>query len=162
MLYLANQSVAHKVIKEIVEDIIYLIGGFLIAYIFYTLLGVILHTPTPVVSILTGSMIPALYPGDAVVIYGTDNIKVGDIIVFDAKRKGCIVGNQYITEPIIHRVIKINPDGSFETKGDNNPVQIEGGGCEHNITKDYIIGKVILKIPLIGWPRKLVSDILGI
>ncbi len=162
MWCLANRSDAHKILKEIVEDIVYFALGFIIAYVFYSFLGFLLHTPTPVVSILSGSMIPALYPGDAVVIYGTDDIHVGDIIVFDAKRKGCVVGNTYITEPIIHRVIYINPDGSFETKGDNNLVQIEGGGCEHNITKDYVIGKVVMKIPIIGWPRKLLMDIFGI
>jgi len=128
----------------------------------YKILGIILHTPIPVVSVLSNSMIPSIYPGDAVVIYGTDEIKVGDIIVFDAAKKGCRVNGRLITQPIIHRVIKINPDGSFETKGDNNPVQIEGGGCEHNISKEYIFGKVIFKFPLIGWPRKILLDVFHI
>jgi signal peptidase len=140
---------------------VYLVGGFIIAYLIYTILGLILHTPMPIVAILTNSMIPTLYPGDAVVLYGTDDIKVGDIIVFDAGRKGCIdETGRLLSQPIIHRVIKINPDGTLETKGDNNPWQIPG--CEQNIPREYVYGKVILKIPLVGWPRKILMDLLGI
>ena len=145
--------------REIAEDALYLLLGFASAYIFYYfILSSLLHTPIPVVSIMTGSMIPTLYPGDAVVVYGgTSDIKIGDIIVFDALAQGCTESGNPVTYPIIHRVVKIHKDGTLETMGDNNaPLQL---ACERNIKRENVYGKVVLKLPLIGWPRKIIYDL---
>ncbi len=106
----------------------------------------------PIVAVMTESMIPTIYPGDAVVVYNYGKINVGDIIVFDGAKTGCRAAF-----PIIHRVIKINEDGSFQTKGDYNFFQLP---CEKHIPKEYIYGKAVLKIPFIGWPKKVLTDML--
>ncbi len=139
---------------------LYLVLGALTAFLIYKLLGLVLHTPMPIVAVMSESMIPAIYPGDAVVVCGFCNISKGDIIVFDAYRKGCRDAfGRPITYPIIHRVIKVNEDGTFETKGDHNLFQLPNG-CENKIPKKYVYGKALFKIPLIGWPKKALVDFL--
>ena len=132
------------------KDLGYIIIGALTAYLIYSFLGFVLNTPMPIVAVMTESMIPTIYPGDAVVIYNYGNISVGDIIVFDGAKAGCRVNF-----PIIHRVIEINPDGTIQTKGDYNLFQLP---CEKSIKKEYIYGKSLIKIPFIGWPKKIVTD----
>lgn len=78
--------------------------------------------------------------GDIIALYGTNNINIGDIIVF----KGTM------PYPIIHRVVKINEDGTFQTKGDNNFASRED---EKYINKNNIYGKAYLKIPWFGWVK---------
>jgi hypothetical protein len=92
--------------------------------------------------------------GDIMVLYGTENIEQGDIIVFYAKQMpGSIVkvspeaAIQYRSEPIIHRVIEIS-DSSLKTKGDHNPVSYK---FESDIKEDEIIGKALFRIPFLGY-----------
>jgi signal peptidase len=61
--------------------------------------------------ILTGSMKPAIDPGDVVILRKADpsDVKVGDVIQY---WRGDVF--------IIHRVINIEATGEFQTKGDNN------------------------------------------
>ena len=59
------------------------------------------------------SMEPTLYQYDLVTTFRTDDYQVGDIIVYKAnfdEKSGLVV----------HRIVKINPDGTYVTKGDNN------------------------------------------
>ncbi|HML05928.1 MAG TPA: signal peptidase I [Methanobacterium sp.] len=92
--------------------------------------------------VVSGSMEPALYRGDIVIVdTNLDNIQVGDIIVYNAT---------WYPIPIVHRVISIKHDSNgntlYETKGDNNPV-----ADPELITKNQIISKVQYTIPKIGY-----------
>ena len=93
--------------------IIYIILGFFIAYFLNITLGLALSTDTPVVAVVSCSMKPLYDRGDMVVVQGGE-IKEGDILVYNVATR---------SYPIIHRVIKINDDGTFETKGDYNAMQ---------------------------------------
>jgi len=90
--------------------------------------------------------------GDIMVLISAKKINIGDAIVF----------NGQATEPIIHRVIIINEDGTYQTKGDNNSGSRED---EKRISKDKIIGKAVLKIPYLGWIKlgfiNLINLIMG-
>ncbi len=55
--------------EKLVAEIIY---AFVVAYVFYTVLGIILSTPRPAVIVASESMIPTLYPGDIVFVKGED------------------------------------------------------------------------------------------
>ncbi|MCD6372454.1 MAG: signal peptidase I [Thermococcus sp.] len=82
-----------------------------------------LHTDTPLVIVVSGSMEPVFYRGDVVLLKGIneeniDDIEVGDVVVY--KRPGY----EY---PIIHRVREISEvnlggktEKCFLTWGDNN------------------------------------------
>jgi signal peptidase I len=88
--------------------------------------------------------------GDMPVVQGSDSYKVGDIIVYSVPTERA---------PIIHRIVKINPDGSFQTKGDHNVAQ---NVYEYSVKKSQIHGKVIFIIPKLGYFKVLISEILGI
>lgn len=120
--------------------------------IFYIALGVVLAicinwglalglgTDMPVVAVESNSMVPTFSQGDILVLQGTaaQNLKVGDIIVFSP-------GQQ---TPVVHRIIAINQDGTFQTKGDANNGQLP---FERSIAASQIHGKAILIIPYLGW-----------
>lgn len=73
--------------------------------------------------------------GDVIIVVKKDKYKIGEVIIFDASEK----------HPLIHRIISENPT---ETKGDHNNGQLS---IEKDIHKDAIIGKAILRMPLVGW-----------
>ena len=71
-----------------------------------------------VLLVVTGSMEPSISEGDYILIEkcDTDKLKEGDIITFTSHEED--IDGRLVT----HRIIGINADGSFETKGDANPV----------------------------------------
>jgi len=90
--------------------------------------------------------------GDIMFLKGMkpDQIKVGDVIVFQGNRV-----------PIIHRVVVINEkDGKriFTTKGDHNEGIIPAIG-ELEIAEDKIIGKATFSIPYLGYIKILADKI---
>nr|NIO44115.1 signal peptidase I [Candidatus Aenigmarchaeota archaeon] len=130
--------------------IVYLFLGFVIAYGVNIGLGFILETQTPVVAVFSDSMVPTFYKGDMIMVYGEENIKVGDIVVFDSPDK------KY---PIIHRVHEIRDRGII-TKGDNNPSTDERTWGVIPLEKIY--GKAFLKIPILGWVKIIFVKITGL
>lgn len=94
--------------------------------------------------------------GDIMVLRGRDagSIETGDVIVFRSGRK----------DPIIHRVVKKIQNGDeiyFQTKGDNNKDSIKSGQLdETNVGEDIVIGKVILRVPLLGYIKIWFVEIL--
>ena len=129
-----------------------------------------LSTPTPQIVVTTGSMIPTyngylnsendipfeifgmevpehFLRGDLLLIKSVpvSDLKVGDVIVFEAGQE----------MPIVHRIVSIREDsnnsGSYEflTKGDNNSKT--DYTRFHWIPAENVIGKVVLRIPNIGW-----------
>lgn len=161
------------------QDILaYIYGGIILAFLAHVFLGIIFSTNMPVVAVVSSSMqhdnpeityygwleqnlgynrtyiesLPfsnGFSIGDMPIVKGCDSYKVGDIIVYDAGQSA----------PIIHRIIKINSDGSYQTKGDNNPSQ---NSYELSVKKDQIYGKVIFIIPKLGYFKVLVSRAVGV
>lgn len=77
--------------------------------------------------------------GDIILVSGRiENLKVGDVIIFDAGQ----------SKPVIHRVISASD--KISTKGDNNIEQLEE---EKIIDKEKIIGRAIYRIPKVGWAK---------
>ena len=123
--------------------IIYIILGFVIAYLFYHGLGILLNTDVPITAVFSESMKPVMHKGDMVFVKGSSEYNVGDIIVFDSPM---------FRYPIIHRIYSINGT-QIKTKGDYN----------HNIdpwtiTKNNIHGKAFLTIPYLGWVKVIFSE----
>lgn len=99
--------------------------------------------PYKMLGIETGSMMPNYNIGDAVVIdknVNTDNLKVGDVIAYEN------VDNILI----VHRIVKINSDKSFITKGDNNNV-----ADSFYVQPDKVRGCVKVRIPFLAYPALL-------
>src|SRR3989344_5475180 len=55
---------------EWVSWVIYLVSALVFAWLIYTLLGLILMTPSPMVIVVSGSMEPVMYRGDVIVMQG--------------------------------------------------------------------------------------------
>ena len=129
VLYRSKSKVLFKVLDI---PVIILLGFFACV-----VLGI---GPYKLIGIETGSMLPHYHIGDAVVInedFNIEDIKVDDVIAYENK-DGLL---------IIHRVIKINADNSFITKGDanNTPDSLY-------VTKEKVRGVVKFKIPFIAYP----------
>jgi signal peptidase len=130
--------------------------------IFYIVLGVVLavgmnwglafalNTDIPVVAVESNSMLPTFSKGDILILHGapTQQLKVGDIIVFSPSPQ---------QTPVVHRIVEVNPDGTFQTMGDNNNGQLP---FEKSIESSQIHGMVILIIPYLGWLKIGMMEIL--
>lgn len=95
--------------------------------------------------------------GDIIVLKGKkpENIQVGDIIVFRSTKP----------YPIIHRVTAKQQTANglvFQTKGDHNEKQItETGLNEQHVPEDIIIGTAAARIPMLGWVKIALVDLLN-
>ena len=95
--------------------------------------------------------------GDIIIIWGRFTPKVGDIIIFEANE------DSSAPRPIIHRIVSIN--NRICSKGDHNSEQLRKGNNifntdETNITREQIVGKAVLKIPYLGWPKIWLVELL--
>ncbi len=96
----------------------------------------------------TGSMVPALDPGDLVVDRPVNgDLKVGDIITFKHGQ-----GDDLVT----HRIVGITPEG-IKTKGDANRT-----ADVWTIPDDYVQGVVAFRIPKGGYVITFMSKPAGI
>ncbi len=158
--------------------IVYAVLGVFAAFALHKFLGFALQTDLPVVAVVSSSMQhnnaelthygwldrnlgynktyidswpfkDGFLIGDMPVVQGTENVAVGDIVVYSTS-------NQNV--PIIHRVVRVNADGTFETKGDNNNSQL---GYEHSIYKEQVHGKVIFIIPKLGYFKVFATKLFG-
>ena len=62
-----------------------------------------------------------------------------------------------LTHYLVFKIVSID-NGVIATKGDHNSEQLKKGNNifntdETNIVNDRIIGKAVLKIPYLGWPK---------
>ena len=106
--------------------------------------------------IVSPSMVPTINVEDAIVIKRMDpeDLKRGDIISYFG------MDSYYSGKVITHRIIGIekSSDGdlSLRTKGDNNNV---ADGVLVN--EDNVYGKVLLRIPKLGYIRRFLSTYFG-
>ena len=112
-------------VKEKYKKIILVILLFLIPFLFFSYI----FNFVLIGDRMTGeSMLPELKHWDMIYSIKTNDIKVGDIIIFE-NSKGI---------DVIHRVIEIK-DGRYITKGDNNP----WSDWKEVVTQENIKGKCI-------------------
>jgi hypothetical protein len=91
--------------------------------------------------------------GDMPIVQESASYNIGDVVVYTVPCQNV---------PIIHRIVGINQDGSFVTKGDHNsaPIVFQQGGCtEYSISKSDIHGKVIFIIPKLGYFKVVITDV---
>lgn len=106
--------------------------------------------------IVSPSMVPTIKVNDAIIIRRAkeDELEIGDIITFsssDPSYKGLT-----ITHRIVGKQTVQNGGYVYRTKGDNNNVE------DSSLVKyDDIYGKVILKIPKLGYIQKFLLTPFG-
>lgn len=151
------------------NDILEIILALAVAWLFYQGLAFAMNTPMPIVSVVSDSMyhkdnfdewwsrnenyyknvgiekdgfskfiVPnGFMRGDLIFLVGDKNLKPGDVIIYNLQGRG-------IT--IIHRVIEVK-ENEVIAKGDNNAI------ADPPVRKELIMGKAVLAMPLLGWPR---------
>ncbi len=159
--------------------IFYAVLGIVIAFIVNQGLAMALSTDLPVVAVVTSSMvhdqttevvhykwleknmgynrsyvdswpIPGGFDvGDLPIVQGSSSYSAGDVIVYS-------VPGQNV--PIIHRIIKVNADKTFMTKGDHNSNLLN---FENRVKPEQVHGRVIFIIPKLGYFKVAVSKIFG-
>ncbi len=119
----------------------YIIIGIVLALGINQGLALALSTDMPIVAVESNSMVPAFHKGDMLVLQGApqEQLSMGDVIVFDQPSGGT---------PIVHRVVAINSDGTFQTKGDANSGQLS---YEKSISYSQVHGRVVMIMPYLGW-----------
>jgi signal peptidase len=92
-------------------------------------------------SITSGSMMPTLRVGDVVIAVDHNDTKIAPdtVVVYEEPRRHDLV---------THRVVSVNPDGSYITKGDANGVNDPAPIPAANIR-----GKTQWIVPFVGLPR---------
>lgn len=157
----------------------------LIKFLVYPGLGLVLHTESPVVAVISDSMrhhaefeewwagVENTYAKlgiskeDFTSFRMSNGFSRGDLIILKGKSpKDVEIGDVLVfrgskPEPIIHRVVeKQKTDGGyrFSTKGDANAGQRDE---EKEISKDRIIGTGWVKIPYLGYVKIIFTDIVN-
>jgi signal peptidase I len=142
--------------------------AILLVFGFNWILGLALHTDTPLVVVTSESMEPTYYGSnrtdhggtndirkDMLIIRGvpTDSLVIGDVIVYNR------INHTEEDIPIVHRIVNIiidnvTGDRWFTTKGDNpnsNELFIADPKVDElNIHESRVVGKVIGRIPYLG------------
>jgi signal peptidase len=115
----------------------------------------VMHTDSPLVIVISGSMEPVFYPGDVVLTKGVspDDVHVGDVVIYK---------QPYLKYPVIHRVRSIGEITignetvkCFVTWGDNNerPDFYEGpNGILPCVPAYAVESKAVMVFPKIGYP----------
>ncbi len=122
---------------------LYVVLGVVLALGINQGLALALSTDMPIVAVESNSMVPTFSEGDMLVLQGVpqEQLSVDDVIVFDSPSGGT---------PIVHRIITINSDGTFQTKGDANSGQLQ---YERSISYSQVHGMVVMIIPYMGWVK---------
>ena len=125
------------------STVMYIVLGIILAFGINQALAMALSTDMPVVAVESNSMVPTFSRGDILVLQGvpSEQLAVGDVIVFSP--------GPWQT-PIVHRIVEINSDGTFQTKGDANSGQLS---FEKQIHPDQIHGRQIAMVPMLGWVK---------
>ncbi len=93
--------------------------------------------------VLSGSMEPALSPGDLLIVAESDSYQVGDMVVYQDGRMA-----------VTHRIVSIT-DSEVITRGDANNTE------DSPIAPQQLKGKVVLAIPLVGYAINAIKTPIG-
>lgn len=133
-------------IKEPYSTVLYIVVGVVLAFGINNGLAVALDTDLPIVAVESNSMVPTFSQGDILILQGEPEYDIEDIIVFAPTPD---------VTPVVHRIVAINKDGTYQTKGDANSNQLP---FEKSIGQDTVHGKVILIVPYLGWIKIGISQ----
>lgn len=157
-----EQKQEHKKTEsDIVDRFQFEVEDFLkslfIVMVAYFLLSFLMGTTQIISVVRSESMVPTLLVGDVIIIKAVNvsTLNTGDIIVYDPR-------DYRFNQPIVHRLVNISSDFQgklyFTTKGDNNQEQLP---FESRIGEDRVIGKLLVRVPYVGWARIILDPVLN-
>lgn len=110
-------------------------------------------SPVQLSYVESGSMEPALSPGDGYLLVPAGEVQAGDVVTFRSSRSG-----RYVT----HRVVDVTPAG-LVTKGDANDVTDQAAGRPH-VSRSAVVGEAfavggsVVRIPGLGSAVSWIKD----
>lgn len=106
--------------------------------------------------IVSKSMVPTINVNDAIIVTRTnyDKLDIGDVITFSSEDKN--YRGLTITHRIVGKQLLENGETVYRTKGDNNSQEDRS-----IVKKENIYGKVIIKIPKLGYIQSFLSQPIG-
>lgn len=136
--------------------IIKIISKIFVVFIFAIILFVVISIlPIPgnykILTVLSGSMEPAIKMGSVVVTKPTNDYKTGDIITFGEMTK--------TKTPTTHRIIGtevVSNEVYYITKGDANNAK-----DPNKILESKVIGKVLFSVPYAGYAASAAKKPIG-
>ncbi|CAO1620610.1 unnamed protein product [Parajaminaea phylloscopi] len=144
-------------IRSILAQVLTVLTVLSTSLALYKGISVVLDTESPVVVVLSGSMEPAFYRGDLLLLsMPKGKLHVGDIVVYNTVNGGT---------PIVHRILETHDQDAegkeqlILTKGDNNDsddLVLYGG--PRWLQRSQIVGKVQGYIPYVGYMTILLND----
>ena len=141
-----NKKLVSRVIDGILNVLIVLFAIFLLISMYTVIQVKVLKNEYSnfffffLFEVQTGSMHGTIEAGDWIIIKGTKDVKVGDIVTYRSS-------NDYIT----HRIIE-SYRGTYITKGDAN------NSADEPIDQSQIVGKVVKKLAGFGILRKTIFN----
>jgi len=96
--------------------------------------------PATFVLVRGTSMLPAYQNGDLLFALAQPNYSVGNAVAYRVP-----AGDVGAGRLVIHRIIDIEPDGTFVFQGDNN-----SAADPWNVTSADIVGSVVVRLPGVG------------
>ena len=134
---------AFIVIKRVIWGIVIAVFCLLCALTIWLAVDkFVLKSPVPSVfgysalTVKTGSMSGTIEIGDLIIIKDTGEYEIGDVVTFL---------HEDDTVPTTHRIISMDENGLFITRGDANNVQ-----DALPVSKDIILGEVVKVLPEVG------------
>ena len=126
-------------IKKIISKIFV---AFILAIVLFVVISIL---PIPgnykLLTVLSGSMEPAIKTGSVAIVKPADDYKTGDIITFGEMTK--------TKTPTTHRIVDtevVSGEVYYITKGDANKAEDSG-----KISESKVIGKVLFSVPYAGY-----------
>ncbi len=118
---------------EAIDFTVYVFSALIFAFLLYSFFGLILNTNSPMVIVSSSSMVPEMFRGDIIVLYGEKNIKAEEIN-FNEEIKGKIYSDYGKTfpEPITKQFDSKTGQTLIKL---NNPEEIQIGETKIQITK---------------------------
>jgi signal peptidase len=145
--------VGYMSLKEAGSSMLYVLGGMLLAFVVYHVIGFALNTQDPIVTVVSCSMLPTIDKGDLLIVKGVTFDEIiagrlnGTIIVYRHPIDGRL---------IVHRVYKKFEDGTLQTWGDNNP-----SPDNWRVPMENVVGKIVFRIPYAGYPKYYLARLVG-
>jgi len=133
------------------DTLLFIVLGIFLAITVNYGMSFVMATQYPIVAVESNSMSPFFWRGDILIVKGVgeQELKIGDVIVFS------VPGRQI---PIVHRLVEVNQDTTYQTKGDAN---MDQHPWETSIQFTQIKGKQIFILPLLGWVKIVITELLA-
>ncbi len=120
---------------EAIDSIVYIFSALIFAFLLYSILGFLLNTSSPMVIVSSASMVPEIFRGDIIVLYGAEKINAVEVN-YDKSLQGKMYleygetfpepVEKYIDPLTSQIVVEINKAEQLEINNQIIPVAEEG------------------------------------